>query len=161
MGGPVLSSSFHRTWPRAADKSARGPEMGVVMMLLPFRTVYPRSPREVRVSRWATRWAWIITVLDGMTIAWMLTVGSWLDKQHNLLAMATWDGHHQAIVIGVSCALAVLAVIAPLTRGFSAGSSVLFAVVVAACLVSIVAMAGLLALALPAVALVLALALGA
>jgi lysylphosphatidylglycerol synthetase-like protein (DUF2156 family) len=130
------------------------------MMLLPFRTVYPRPPRVVRVSRWATRWAWIVTVLDGVTIAWMLTVGPWLDRQHNLLAMASWDGHHQAIVIGTACALGVLAVIAPLTRGFSAGSPVLFAVVVAACLVSLVAMAGLLALALPAALLVLCLALG-
>jgi lysylphosphatidylglycerol synthetase-like protein (DUF2156 family) len=134
--------------------------MGVVMMLVPFRTVYPRPPQVVRVSRWATRWTWIITVLDGVTIAWMLTVGPWLDRQHNLLAMVTWDGHHQAIVIGTACALGVLAVSAPLTRGFSAGSPVLFAVVVVACLVSIVAMAGLLALALPAAALVLCLALG-
>ena len=128
-------------------------EVGVVTVLLPLKTVSARWRRVIRVSRWATRWAWTIAALNCMTIVWMLTAGPWLDKQDNLLSMATWNGHHWVLVAVAACSLVALAVTAPLTRGFSEGSPVLFAVVVAAGFASIVAVAGLLALVLPVVAL--------
>jgi hypothetical protein len=125
-------------------------------MLLPLKTIPPRHYRVIRVSRWATRWTWTIAALDCMTIVWMQTIGPWLDKQHDLLSMATWDGHHGVLAIVAACSFVALAVTAPLTRGFSEGPQAVFAVIVAASFVSIVAMAGLLALVLPAVVLSLA-----
>jgi hypothetical protein len=121
--------------------------------MLRLKTMPLRRRTVIRVSRWATRWAWVVAALDCMTIAWMMTAGPWLDKQHNLLSMATWNGHHQVLLAVAACALVALAVTAPLTRGFSEGPAVLFAVVVVAGFISIVAVAGLLALVLPVVAL--------
>jgi hypothetical protein len=128
-------------------------------MLMQLKTITARRPGAIRVSRWATRWAWTMAALDCMTIVWMLTAGTWLDKQHDLLSMVTWDGHHWILVAAAACSLVALAVIAPLTRGFSEGAPVLFAVVVGAGIVSIAAVAGLLALVLPVAALVFAVAL--
>ncbi len=122
-------------------------------MLLPLKTVALRRRTVIRVSRWATRWAWAVAALDCMTIVWMMTAGPWLDKRHNLLSMATWNGHHRVLLAVAACSLVALAVTAPLTRGFSEGAPVLFAVVVVAGFVSIVAVAGLLALVLPVVTL--------
>lgn len=119
-------------------------------MLLPLKTV-SRWQTVIRVSRWATRWAWTIVALDCMTIVWMMTAGPWLDKQHDLLSMVTWDGHHWILIVVAACSLVALAVTAPLTRGFSEGPPVLFAVVVGAGFVSIMAVAGLLALVVPVV----------
>lgn len=122
-------------------------------MLLPLKTTPARRQTAIRVSRGATRWAWTAAVLDCMTVAWMATAGPWLDKQHNLLLMVTWDGHHLLLLVAAACSLLALAVTAPLTRGFSQGPPVFFTIVVAACFISVVTMAGLLALVLPAVAL--------
>lgn len=122
-------------------------------MLLRVKTLPLRRRTAIRVSRWATRRAWAVAALDCMTIVWMMTAGPWLDKQHNLLSMATWNGHHQVLLAVAACSLVALAVTAPLTRGFSEGPPVLFAVVVVAGFVSIVAVSGLLALVLPVVTL--------
>ena len=122
-------------------------------MLLRLKTVPARRRTVIRVSRWATWWAWAVAALDCMTIVWMMTAGPWLDKQHNLLSMATWNGHHQVLLAVAACSLVMLGVTVPLTRGFTEGPPVLFVVVVVAGFVSIVAVAGLLALVLPVVTL--------
>lgn len=121
--------------------------------LLPLRNLPTRRRTVIRVSRWATRWAWTATALDCMTIVWMMTAGPWLDRQHNPLSMATWGGHHWLVLAFAVGSFAALAVTAPLTRGFSEGPPVFFTIVVAACFVSIMAVAGLLALVLPMVVL--------
>lgn len=121
-------------------------------MLLPLNTA-SKWQRMIRVSRGATRWAWTAVALNCMTIVWMIAAGPWLDKQHNLLSMVTWNGHHWVLIAGAACSLVVLAVTAPLTRGFSEGPMVLFAVVIGAGFVSITAVAGVLALVLPVVVL--------
>jgi hypothetical protein len=126
-------------------------EMGVVTVLWRLKTVPLRRQTAIRVSRWATRWTWTVAAVDCMTIVWMMTAGPWLDKQHNLLSMATWNGHHQVLLVVASCSLVALAVAAPITRGFSEGPPVLLAIVVIADFVSIVAIAGLLALVLPVI----------
>lgn len=122
-------------------------------MLLQAKTIPLRRRAVIRVSRWATRWAWTAAALDCMTIVWMMTAGPWLDKQNNLLSMATWNGHHRILLAAAACSFVALAVTAPLTRGFSEGPPVLFAVVVVAGFISILAVAGLLALVLPVVTL--------
>ena len=118
------------------------------MELLPLRNA-PMRRTVIRVSRWATRWAWTAAALDCMTIVWLMTAGPWLDKQRNLLSMATWDGHHRFLLVFAACSFVALAVTAPLTRGFSEGPRVLFTIVVVASFISIMAVAGLLALVLP------------
>jgi hypothetical protein len=102
----------------------------------------------IPVSRWATRWAWILAGADGITVVWMLSAGSWLDRHHTLLSMASWGGHHDLVAALAAAAFVTLAVMAPLTRGFSQGSNQQTAVVAVACFVSLAAVCGVLALAL-------------
>jgi hypothetical protein len=119
-------------------------------VLLPTRNFQVWHPRVVRISKWATQAAWAMAALDCMTVVWMLTAGPWLDRQHDLLSMMTWDGHHVALLVAAASSFAVLAVAAPLTRGFAEGPSVLFAAVTVASFTSMVVIAGVLALVLPA-----------
>lgn len=125
-------------------------DVEVVTVLRPSRYVPLRHSRVVRISRWATSAAWAMAALDCMTVAWMMTAGRWLDRQHDLLSMMTWDGHHVALMVAAACSLAVLAVTAPLTRGFAEGPPLLVAAVIVASFTSMAVIAGVLALVLPA-----------
>ena len=100
-------------------------------MLLPLNTA-SKWQRMIRVSRGATRWAWTAVALNCMTIVWMIAAGPWLDKQHNLLSMVTWNGHHWVLIAGAACSARRFGRHRPLTRGFSEGPMVLFAVVIGA-----------------------------
>jgi hypothetical protein len=118
-------------------------------------TMVQKSPNRVLADvrselppgqRWA---AWTIIMLDAMLAVWMVVAGPWLDSASLITSIITFGGHHR-VVLGLALfGFTLLAVLAPLTRGFTVAGPVPLAVIPVAGVVSAAALAGLFSIVLP------------
>jgi hypothetical protein len=111
-------------------------------------TVLQRSSRVLSGTRITTSGGsarmWILMAADLATVLWMNAVGEWLDQTSRLTATATLGGHH-VVVMGVAGAgFVMLALLALLTDGFTVFNRRLASATSLACVVSVVALAGVL-----------------
>ncbi|MEV5961848.1 hypothetical protein AB0L70_08790 [Kribbella sp. NPDC051952] len=100
-------------------------------------------------SRIASRPAtamWFLMAADLATVVWMYTVGSWLDHTSKFTATATLGGHHIILLVIAAVAFATLATLAVLTDGFSQVTPRLALAKNLACILSVVALTGFIAL---------------
>jgi hypothetical protein len=82
---------------------------------------------------------------DLATVVWMHTVGSWLDETSRITALATRGGHHLVVLALAAVGFGLLAVLALVTDGFTTSSPRTALVKNLACVISVVALAGLFA----------------
>lgn len=88
---------------------------------------------------------WFVMAADLATVVWMHTVGPWLDTSSKLTATATLGGHHIVVLVLAAIGFAMLATLAILTDGFVRSTPRLSLVKNVACVISVVALTGLLA----------------
>ena len=88
---------------------------------------------------------WSLVVADVMAVAWMLSAGDWLDRYSAVTAVVTLGGHHFLVMWLAVAGFAMLGGLALLTGGFAVAGRGHVPLLVLAELVSIVALAGLLA----------------
>jgi hypothetical protein len=123
--------------------------------------VHPRPGTEVQksgalrevgahVSARPTTIYWFLMVSDLATAIWMYTVGPWLDQTSRFTATGTLGGHHVILLIIALTGFLMLAVLAVGTDNFTHTTPRLALVRNLACIISIVALTGLLALILMA-----------
>jgi hypothetical protein len=107
-----------------------------------------RSSRVLSGTRTTTSRAsmrlWILMTADLATVVWMHAVGSWLDETSRLTATATLGGHHTVVMAFAGAGFAMLALLAVLTDGFTASNRRLALATSLACVISVVALAGVL-----------------
>jgi hypothetical protein len=94
----------------------------------------------------AGRWLWGTAGFDGMTLAWMLAAGSWLDSC-SPCRVATLGGRHVLVMLLASVGLVMLVVLAPLTEGFTLATPQQVGALAVACMFSLIASSGILSLA--------------
>ncbi|MFC9687623.1 hypothetical protein ACFTSF_03720 [Kribbella sp. NPDC056951] len=115
--------------------------------------VRPKDPETVAlkqaVSRPSTMY-WFLMVSDLATAIWMYTVGPWLDTTSKFTATGTLGGHHVLLMIVAIVGFLMLAALAVLTDNFTHSTRNLAIARNIACIISIVALTGLLALILMA-----------
>ena len=88
---------------------------------------------------------WMLMGADLVTVVWMHSFGSWLDQSSRLTATATLGGHHLVVQVLAALGFAMLTTLAILTDGFASTDPRLKPATNLACVVSVVALAGLLA----------------
>ncbi|TCO13873.1 hypothetical protein EV652_12533 [Kribbella steppae] len=93
---------------------------------------------------------WVLMGADLAAVVWMYTFGSWLDHSSRLTATATLGGHHLVVLALAATGFALLATIALVSEGFTRWSPRLVLAKNAACVVSVMALAGLFAFILTA-----------
>jgi hypothetical protein len=89
---------------------------------------------------------WFLMVSDLATVIWMYTVGSWLDRTSRFTATGTLGGHHTILLIVALIGFLMLAVLAVLTDNFAYTTPKLALLRNIACIISVIALTGLLAL---------------
>lgn len=97
-----------------------------------------------RLARRTTFWLWLLMGADLALVLWMQAVGPWLDRTSAVTAVATLGGHHVAVMVLGGVAFAMLAGVAALTAGFNSISRSEAVLIALACVVSVVALAGVL-----------------
>jgi cytochrome c oxidase subunit IV len=93
-----------------------------------------------------------LAVLDMATAALLLGAGDWIDQTSGLTSVISLGGNHKLVLIMAIASFVMLATLASLTEAFAAPSDLQFALIVFFCMVSIVALSGVLAILLLAVA---------
>jgi hypothetical protein len=93
---------------------------------------------------------WLLMSADLATVIWMYTLGSWLDQTSKFTATATLGGHHLVVLIIAALAFLALATVAVLSDGFTALTPALTIAKNLACVISVIALTGLVALVLGA-----------
>ncbi|WP_156993251.1 hypothetical protein [Pseudonocardia acaciae] len=106
----------------------------------------PGKQARKRAPIRARRLLWVIVLLDVMVAAWMTVAGEWLDRSP-LTSVATLGGHHVVVLALALTGFAVLAVLAPLTAGFTTANGSQRAGIAVAGVASAVALAGVLSVA--------------
>jgi TRAP-type C4-dicarboxylate transport system permease small subunit len=101
-----------------------------------------QRPARRRLSERTARRLWIVAMLDMVMVAWMIAVGSWLDRTSRLTAVITLGGHHKLVMIMALSAFGMLAGLALLTDGFTSANQLHIGLIVTACVISVVALAG-------------------
>jgi O-antigen ligase len=102
----------------------------------------PRRRPRVALSPRAKRLIWIVAVLDMMAVAWMIAAGDELDDPSTFRAVVTLGGR-PALVLGLALgAFLLLTALAVVTDGFSSATRLHLGLAIAACAVSVVALAG-------------------
>jgi len=101
----------------------------------------PQPPRIALSERTARR-LWIVAMLDMVTVAWMIAAGTWFDQTSSLTSVITLGGHHRLVLVLALASFAMLAGLALLTDGFTSANQLEIALIVTACVVSVVALAG-------------------
>jgi hypothetical protein len=112
-----------------------------------------RMPRHNTATRSASHSAvtlWTVMAADLMAVIWMYTFGSWLDHSSRLTATATLGGHHWVVLGFAAAGFLTLASLAILTDNFTKTTPRLTMAINAACVVSVIALAGLVAFVLVA-----------
>ncbi len=112
-----------------------------------------QDPETVALKQVASRPTtiyWFLMVSDLATAIWMYTVGPWLDKTSKFTATGTLGGHHVLLLIIAITGFLMLATLAVLTDNFTHSTRNLAIARNIACIISIVALTGLLALILMA-----------
>ena len=123
------------------------------------RDLRPAGPFEVhgqdglmqvgtRIASRPTMSLWFVMAADLATVVWMYTVGSWLDQTSKFTATATLGGHHIIVLVLAAIGFAMLATLAILTDGFAHSTARLSLARNVACVISVVALTGVLALVL-------------
>jgi hypothetical protein len=100
------------------------------------------QPTRVPLSERAARRLWIVAMLDMVGVAWMIAAGDWFDRTSRLTSVITLGGHHELVLIMALAGFAMLAGLALLTDGFTSANKLEIALIVTACVVSVVALAG-------------------
>lgn len=90
------------------------------------------------------RWIYGTLALSATMVLWMAVFGRWLDRTDRLTSVASLGGHHVLVMILSGVAGAALAVLAPLTGGYTMFSRQQAAVAAVACVVSLMAAIGVL-----------------
>ncbi|TDD55421.1 hypothetical protein E1263_26075 [Kribbella antibiotica] len=93
---------------------------------------------------------WFLMVSDLATAIWMYTVGPWLDKTSKFTATGTLGGHHVALLVIALIGFLMLATLAVVTDNFTHTTPKVALARNLACIISIVALTGLIALILMA-----------
>ncbi|MFF0338498.1 hypothetical protein [Kribbella sp. NPDC004875] len=89
---------------------------------------------------------WFLMAADLATVIWMYSLGGWLDHASKLTATATLGGHHYLVRAVAAVAFTTLATVAILSDGFIHLTRRLSVLKTVACVVSVVALTGLVAL---------------
>jgi hypothetical protein len=108
----------------------------------------PPERTPVRLSKRTGRHLWILAALDMVTVAWMIAVGSWLDRTSRLTAVVTLGGHHVVVLIMALMGFLMLAGGAVLTNGFRCASKLRLILLTAGCVISVATLAGALSVVL-------------
>jgi hypothetical protein len=89
-------------------------------------------------------WLWAVAIVDVVAVAWLMAAADddWLDQTSTLILAITLGGHPRLILILAVAGFAMLAGLAPPTRGFNRATDLEFALLILACVISIVALAG-------------------
>jgi hypothetical protein len=101
-----------------------------------------QQPIRMALSVRTARRLWIVALLDMVMVAWMITAGNWFDETSKLTAVITLGGHHKPVMILALTGFAMLAGLALLTGGFTSANKLELAMIIIACVISIVALAG-------------------
>jgi hypothetical protein len=83
-----------------------------------------------------------------MAVAWMAAAGPWLDETSRVTAVVTLGGHHHLVMLLAGIGFVTLAVLAPITEGFNSAGTLEVALISIACMVSVIALAGILSVVL-------------
>jgi hypothetical protein len=83
-----------------------------------------------------------VAVLDMVAVAWGIDGLDRFDPTSTLGSAITLGGHPRLILIMAVAGFALLAGLAPLTRAFSRATELEFALLIVACVISVVALAG-------------------
>ncbi|MET7282217.1 hypothetical protein ABZS29_28560 [Kribbella sp. NPDC005582] len=110
----------------------------------------PKSVALKQVASRPTTIYWFLMVSDLATAIWMYTVGAWLDNTSKFTATGTLGGHHVLLLIVALIGFLMLATLAVLTDNFTHSTPKLALARNVACIISIVALTGLIALILMA-----------
>ena len=100
------------------------------------------QPIRMALSERTARRLWIVAMLDMVMVAWMIAAGNWFDQTSKLTAVITLGDHHKLVMILGLTGFGMLAVLALLTDGFTSANRLEVAVIIMACVISIVALAG-------------------
>lgn len=101
-----------------------------------------RDPRVSLPDR-ARRLPWVLAGIDVMAAAWMIAAGDWLDQASRVTSVITLGGHHLVVLWLAMLGFGILAVLAPLSGGFSDLNRVHVVALSVAGVVSVVAVAGI------------------
>ena len=93
---------------------------------------------------------WVLMAADLMAVVWMHTFGPWLDQSSRVTSTATLGGHHLIVLVSAGIGFGMLAVLAILTEGFTKSEARLTVATNIACVISVIALAGLIAFVLMA-----------
>jgi hypothetical protein len=94
------------------------------------------------LSKRTARRLWILAALDMVAVAWMIAVGTWLDRTAGLTKVITLGGHHVIVLIMAVAGFLMLAGSAVWTNGFRYASKVRLTLITAGCVISVAALAG-------------------
>jgi hypothetical protein len=100
------------------------------------------QPTRVVLSERTARRLWTVALLDMVMVAWMIAAGNWFDQTSKLTAVITLGGHHKLVMLLALAGFAMLAGLALFTDGFTSSNKLEWALIIIACIVSIVALAG-------------------
>jgi hypothetical protein len=106
--------------------------------------------RPTRSASYSAVSMWTLMAADLMAVIWMYTFGPWLDQSSRLTATATLGGHHWIVLGFAAAGFLMIAGLALLTEGFTKTTTKLTLATNAARVVSVVALAGLIAFVLVA-----------
>jgi hypothetical protein len=104
-----------------------------------------RAGVDAQVKSRSVLGLWVLMGADLATAVWMYTFGSWLDHTSRLTTTATLGGHHLVVLALAATGFVLLATIALMSDGFTRWSPRLVLAKNVACVVSVVALAGLVA----------------
>jgi hypothetical protein len=100
------------------------------------------QPIRMALSERTARRLWTAAMLDMVMVAWMIAAGNWFDQTSKLTAVITLGGHHKLVMALALTGFGMLAGLALLTDGFTSANRLEVALIIIACVISIVALAG-------------------
>lgn len=106
--------------------------------------------KPTRSTSRSTTGMWVLMAADLMAVIWMHTFGPWLDHSSRLTSTATLGGHHLIVMVSAGIGFSMLAALAILTEGFTKSDARMAIATNVACVISVIALAGLIAFVLVA-----------
>lgn len=91
---------------------------------------------------------WALAIADVMNVAWMLSAGDWLDRAAAVTAVVTLGGHHAVVLWLAAASFATLALLTVLTQALTTVRRGHVPFLALGALLSAVALAGVLSVAL-------------
>jgi hypothetical protein len=130
----------HET-PEVSEPNVRGPGLGPTLRTL-LRKLRGHRPKRKPLTKAATLWLWSVAVLDMVGIAWLIPYSDSFDQASMLSQAITLGGHPRLILIMAVAGFGILAGLAPLTRAFCRATDLECTLLILACVISLVALAG-------------------